>query len=220
MRKSIISSIVVGLSLAFVGCPPPADNGGGDTGTETTSEGGETTTEGGETTTEGGESQPADGGETATDTGGETAAPASTNADLSHVKVGQKYHYEMQNNMTAIWEVTEVAENMVKYTMTMMMDMGQGPAPVGDPQEQTWKYEAPSGETTGETTGETPETSREEVEVSGIKFDCLVSESDAGGVKSKSWVTMTPGSDSVTTFPGIVKAMTDGNPSMTLVKVE
>lgn len=216
MRKSIISAIVVGLSLAVVGCPPPADNSSSSTNNPT--DGGDTAATGGEGTdggdaTDGGESQPADGGST-------DAAPADDNADLSHVKVGQKYVYEMPNNMQSIWEVTEVGDNMVKYKTTMLMDMGEGPAPVGEPTEQEWTYTKPTGGTTGETTGEAPKTSREEIEVSGVKFDCLVVESEAGGMKSKSWASMSPGSDTVPTFPGAIKVMTDGNPTMTLVKIE
>lgn len=217
MRKSIISAIVLGLSLAFVGCPPPSGGGSTKKSDNAAQSPADSGGDAAASPAEGGESQPADAGG---ESGGESAAPMATDADLSNVKVGQKYIYEMPNNMTATWEVTEVGKNMVKYKTTMMMDMGQGPQAVGEPTEQTWEYKVPEKTEGGETTGEKPDISREDVEVSGHKFDCMVVESEAGGVKTKSWMSMTPGSDTVTTFPGIIKSMSDGKPSMTLTKIE
>jgi tetratricopeptide (TPR) repeat protein len=139
-------------------------------------------------------------------------------ADLSHVRVGQRYRYAMQNKMTSVWTVLEVGEDLVRYELTMLMDMGQGPQPVGDPQEQTWQFIPPQGEAAGGMPANV-KTSRGTVTVSGIEFDCLIVESKAGGVLSESWVSMTPGSDDVTTFPGVIKAFMDGTPAMVLVEV-
>jgi hypothetical protein len=133
-------------------------------------------------------------------------------ADLSHVKAGQVYVYEMLNGMRGEWAVLEVSENSVRYTMTIFMDMGQGPEQVGTPAEQEWAYRP----TQGTAWQENMKTRREVRTVSGVQFDCLVIESEGW----TSWLTMTPGSDAITTFPGLVESSDqEGNSTMKLVEV-
>lgn len=139
--------------------------------------------------------------------------------DLSHVQVGQRYVFEMQNDMQTTWQVTEVGRGTVKYQAIMQMDMGEGMTTVGDPTMQEWAYVPPVGDYL---TGDLPElpTRHEQVEVSGVTFDCLVVESEGSGMTSKSWATMTPGSDSVPTFPGALRVEVDGRPTLALVRIE
>jgi hypothetical protein len=145
-------------------------------------------------------------------------AEADDEADLSHVSVGQVYVYEMSGGMVSEWTVDAVETNKVTYTTVNKMDMGQGLQPLGDPAQQAWEYVVP--ESTGEASDEPkPETSRESVTVGGIEFDCLVVESEAGGTQSKTWATMSPGSETVATFPGVVKSVANGDTVMELVDV-
>ncbi len=204
--KKIVSALAVGIALSLMGCPP-SDNSGQTT----------PPTDGAAQPTDGA-AAPTDGGETAAPTGETTSTPAATKPDLSHVKAGQKYHYTMTNPgappMEMVYEVKEVGDNLVKYEISTIMDMGQGPAPVGPPTPQEWKYEAaPAAATTTTAEGPKAEISREKVTVSGIEFDCMVT--TVGNTKS--WV---PATGDLPTFPGIVKTQTDGNTTMELTKVE
>jgi len=145
------------------------------------------------------------------------AARSGDGPDLSHVHVGQRYVFSMQNDMQQIWTVMEVGADFVKYEMAMIM----GGNPLGDPTTQEWKYMAPVGPDPGQGQ-EAPRTdvklSRESVSIGGVEFDCLVAE--ASGYKS--WSTMTPGSDTVTTFPGIFKViqLSDDTAVMELTSIE
>lgn len=197
--KKIICALAMGVGLSLLqGCPPP------------------------ETPTTTGTDKPATGTETPTTDATSTETPAApagaTKPDLSHVKVGQKYHYTMTNAgaapMTMIYEVKEVGDNLVKYTTQMIMDMGQGPAPVGEPNPMEWKHvEAPA--TTPTTTAEGPKAdiSREKVKVGSQEFDCMVITSG----NTKTWV---PATGDIPTFPGLIKTQTDGNTTMELTKIE
>jgi len=197
--KKIICALAVGVGLSLLqGCPP---NEGSSSNTNTTEATG-----------------PAGTTETSVTTETSTTAPAATKPDLSHVKVGQKYHYTMTNAgaapMTMIYEVKELGDGLVKYTTQMIMDMGQGPAPVGEPNPMEWKHvEAPATTTT--TTAEGPKTdiTHETITISGVKFDAMVITSG----NSKTWV---PATGNIPTFPGLIKTQTDGNTSMELTKIE
>ncbi|MCO5166883.1 MAG: hypothetical protein M9894_11015 [Planctomycetes bacterium] len=202
--KKILTALVVGIGLTLTGCP------GGDTPT------------GG-----GGAAPDATGGDGATapdtpatpDNGGDAtpAAPTATKPDLSHVTQGQKYHYTLTNPgappMSMVYEVTEVGDNLVKYEISTIMDMGQGPAPVGPPTPQEWKYEPVATTDAAPSDAPKAEISREKVEISGITFDCMVVTSG----NSKSWV---PATGDLATFPGVVKTQTDGATTMELTKIE
>ena len=144
------------------------------------------------------------------------APAAGDGPDLSHVKAGQRYVYEMQNNMQQIWTVKEVGADFVKYEMSMIM----GGNPLGDPTTQEWKYVAPpeGARRRAPRPQADVKLSREKVSVGGVEFDCMVSE--ASGYKS--WMSMSPGSDTVWTFPGVLKTvqLSDDSVIMELVRIE
>ncbi len=217
MLKKIASTLVVGLAVSLMGCPPPANNQG-----TTPPAGGETTA-------------PA-GGDTAAPAGGDTAAPAGGDAkpadtpaapkgpDLSHVKVGQKFVYALQGgSMEMVWEVTEVdaANFMVKYSTQTHMDMGQGKQPVGDPTPSEWKHVVADTTATAPADTTTPQAKTEKGthKVGDMEFECLIVESEAGGTKSKTWVPLSKGTDTPT-FPGMLKSESNGTVSMELVRIE
>lgn len=190
MVKKLLCTLVAGMAISLIGCPPPSGDKTPAPSTDT-SKPADTGTAAptGDTGT-----KPADTGSAA------PAAPAVTSPDLKHVKAGQKYTFEMQNNMQQVWTVKEVGADFVKYEMAMIM----GGNPLGEPTVQEWKYTAPPATTA---TAEAPKTdvkmSREKVKIGDIEFDCMVSE--ASGYKS--WMTMTPGSDTIWTFPGAIKTV-------------
>lgn len=138
-------------------------------------------------------------------------------ADLSHVVVGQRYVYVMPNNMQSVWEVREVGENAVIYDTSILMDMGDGPQPVGEPMRQEWRFTPPAkGAPAANAGGPEVDLSRETLTISGIQFDCLVLSTEHG----KSWVSMNKGSDSVYTFPGAIRVVgADGQQTMVLTEV-
>jgi hypothetical protein len=119
--------------------------------------------------------------------------------DLRHVHVGQRYTFEMQNDMQQVWTVKEVGVDFVKYEMAMIM----GGNPLGDPTEQEWRYTAPVGGGGQDAPWTDVKMTRETLVIAGIEFDCMVCE--ASGYKS--WLTMTPGSDTIWTFPGAIKTV-------------
>jgi len=124
----------------------------------------------------------------------------------------------MSGGMVSEWAVDAVAENEVTYTTVNKMDMGQGLQPLGEPTQQTWRYQVP--ESTGQASDQPqPKTRREAATVSGVEFDCLVVESEAAGTTSKTWATMSPGSDRVGTFPGVVKSVAGADTVMELVEI-
>jgi hypothetical protein len=131
--------------------------------------------------------------------------------DLSHVKVGQRYTYTMKNEgappMQMVYTVRKVEGGTVHYEITTIMDLGQGPQPVGPPTPQEWSHQG------GDPGGDPEGSVREQVTISGVTFDCLVIVSG----ESKVWVPM---SGSVPTFPGLVKTTTGAASTMELTKVE
>lgn len=135
--------------------------------------------------------------------------------DFRHVRPGQRYTFDLQHDCWQVWTVKEVGADFVKYELQLIM----GGKPVGDPSPQEWKYMAPVA-AAGDPRSEAPDVriTREEVTVSGIQFDCMVTE-DRG---YKAWASMTPGSDTVWTFPGAIKIvqLSDGEVVHELVKVE
>jgi len=140
--------------------------------------------------------------------------PESGHADLSHVRVGQRYVFEMPNAMQQLWTVREVGTDFVKFDMAMIMNGD----PLGDPTTQDWRYTPPAEGQANHSPPAKVKMSRERVKISSIEFDCLVSE--ASGYKS--WLTMTPGSDTVWTFPGAVKTvqLSDNSVINELKKIE
>lgn len=198
--KKIVCALAVGVGLSLIGCPPSQPGTGTEGGSAPTGN------------TEGG----------AAPTGGDTAAPADDKVDLSHVKVGQKYTYTMSTPgappMQMVYEVKEVGPNFVKYTTQSLMDMGQGLAPVGDPQPTEWKYEAPAATTTTPPPADAPkvEQTREKVKVGSMEFHALVTTTG----NNKSWTVVSGPNSNIPTFPLILKSQTDGNTTMELTKVE
>lgn len=193
MRKSILTTLVLGAALTTIGCPPP-ENSGTTGGTDKKGE-----TPAGETKTE----TPA--GETKTETpAGETKteAPAAQKVDLSHVKVGQKYVIKMETSgmeMHQIYEVTGVTDTAVECKLHNKVKM-PGAAEFtdsGEPSPFKWEVPAPTGETTGETKTDT-KTGKETITAAGQSWDCLWAETDG----TKVWVAQKNG---INTFPPFIK---------------
>lgn len=140
-----------------------------------------------------------------------------TGPDLSHVHPGQRYRYVMTNpgapDMQMVFRVVAVEGVMVKYEITTLIDMGQGLQPVGDATPQEWRYEQMGAVVAPPQGAQKVDTRRESITVSGVRFDCLVT--TVG--EHSAWVPATGG---FPTFPGIVKATTDGKVTMELVAIE
>jgi len=149
---------------------------------------------------------PADGGE----------------ADLSHVEVGQEYHYTTMGGGKQVWTVREVGPDRVDYVMQTLADLGAGKLqPVGEPLEQTWEWRRPPEDgAQGPGMDAQVEISREVVTISGVELNCMVLESTG----SKSWLPADPewrpdDETAVLTFPPLVKSVSRGNVAMELVAI-
>jgi hypothetical protein len=207
MMKKLLCTLVAASAVGLMGCPPPSGGGNNPPATDKAPDTSTPSTDAGTGAAPATEAGKTDAPPPAT----EAAKPAA--ADLSHVKAGQKYHYEMQNNMQQIWTVDEVTADTVKYKTQMIMNGN----PLGDPQAAEWKWTAPAAATTTATTDQpAAKISREKVTISGTEFDCMVSEANG----AKAWVP-TKGGEYNVTFPGIVKSqMADGSVVMELKKIE
>lgn len=199
MRKSILTALVLGSSLAFLGCPPPTEGGK----TETPPAGGTPTT--GETKTE---TPPA--GET------KTEAPKAQKVDLSHVKAGQKYHYTMETSgmqMQQIYEVTEVTDTAVKYKVAMLMKMpgSEEFTAQGEPTAGEWAI--PVATTPTDKPADAPEVkmTKETIKIAGQDWECMVSESSG----TKTWI---PWKNDMATWPMYLKM--EGPTKAELTKIE
>jgi hypothetical protein len=138
-----------------------------------------------------------------------TQARPARGPDLTHVRAGQKYIYSLQGGqMQMTFLVREVGPGLVRYDMQTFMDMGQGLQPVGEAVRQEFRQgqvvTPPAGEGEDEVEGEpgAPDglvpsggkTHRERITVSGVAFDCLVTEME----QTTTWTPMT---GDVVTFP-------------------
>lgn len=195
MRKSILTTLVLGAALTTIGCPPPENSGTGGGDTKTTPPAGETKTE----------TPPA--GETPTETppAGETPAePAKAQkVDLSHVKAGQKYVYKMESSgmeMQITYEVLEVTDTAVKYKSATKMKMPGATefTDAGEPTTMDWSIPAPTGETTGETKTDAKPPEKETISAAGKDWECWKTESSGSTV----W---TPIKNDLPTFPPMIK---------------
>lgn len=217
MRKLFSAVAVFGLSSLLLGCPADGGKTGAKTGETKTGDAPKTgeATDGGEKTGE------TDGGET--DGGDEGGEPAIKGVDISHVKKGQVYVYETATEMagnttksTMKYKVTDVMDGKLKYQMIVM---------AGDKEMPQAEAEWPPA--AAEPTGDAPKTdapeaktSTESVEMAGESWECMVTETEANGMKSKSWV---PQKNGTHTWPMYVKSVSEGNnmkTTTTLVKIE
>ncbi len=92
------------------------------------------------------------------------------------------------------------------------MDMGQGLQPVGGATPQEWRHQEVAAQLQ-ERADAKVEVRRERLTVSGTTFDCMV-------VTSGAHVAWVPATGDVPTFPGIVKATSEGKVTLELVVVE
>ncbi|MCA8921100.1 MAG: hypothetical protein KDD82_04785 [Planctomycetes bacterium] len=214
MKKSILSLVAVALSVTLLGCPPPE---GGDSGK---TDGGDATTkptdgDGGETT-DGGEGT--DGGD-ATD-GGEAAGGGDP--DLSHVKAGQDYVYDMVaagNKMKMIYRVSDVKDGVISYETVTVMNMGGEDKEMPSGQTMTWPMKVEGGETGEAPKVDTKELPNETIKVGDMEFVCKVTETKTDAGTTKTWMPMKP--DGVMTWPMMVKSETTGGAAdTTMVLVE
>lgn len=204
MRKLLSTALVVGLTTALLGCPPPEKKTPESTDKPPTDAPADTPAE---TPT----SAPADAP-------AETPAKADSGVDISHVKVGQKYTIHMNQSgmeMDMVWEVKEITPAEIKYTTQTIMN---GNA-VGDPSPVSWPLPAKPAATTGDTpppATDAPKPAREKVSAAGMEWDCLVTTSG----DMKTYTSMSPGSDWAPTFPGLIKQMKGDQVTMELTKIE
>jgi hypothetical protein len=143
------------------------------------------------------------------------AGSSAVTTGLAHVRPGQRYTFSLTSpggpKMEMVYTVKELGEGFVKYETHIVMDMGQGMAPVGEPNPMEWRLDpaqvvAPQGQDKVQTT-------REQVTISGLTFDCLVVTSG----NSSTWVPMT---GDLPTFPGLIKSRTDGQTTIELVRID
>lgn len=195
MRKLLSTAVVLGLSGLLIGCPAPksgAGKTGGKTGAAKTGEATKT-------------------GDDATKTGDEGDAPATEKmaADLSHVKKGQVYVYDLEaggTKMVMKYVVTDVTDTAVKYETITVVAGNETKSPATE-----WAIPAPVEGAAAATPAADVKTSNETVEAAGQKWECLVSESNG----SKTWIPMKNG---LATFPPMIK--TEGASKMTLTAIE
>jgi hypothetical protein len=189
MRKIALYASVLGLALSFLGCPPGdgADKTGSDAKSGSAAEGEKS-------------------GEGSTEAAG---------ADISHVKVGQKYTYDVGNGVTSVWEVTEIKDGVITYTTTNMMN---GSA-VGDPTTTKWgeAVEAVEPAPDAPAAPEVKMTDGEDVTIGGITFNIKITETEANGATSKSSMCYLNG---VATFPPYVKVETTGTGFSSVIELK
>jgi hypothetical protein len=130
--------------------------------------------------------------------------------DLSHVRVGQKYHYRLNTggmDLDQIWEVTAIDGNGIKYDLTTIMN---GRA-LGEPTALLWVQ--PKALPNAPAVPKRKALRTEAITVAGKEWDCWVVES-AG---TKSWC---PKLGDLGTFPPVVKSLRGDQVTMELVKIE
>jgi hypothetical protein len=205
MRKTLSTLMVCGLSFALLGCPPSGDKKGTDTPPATDKDG-DKPADGDKPV----DSKPADG-DKPMDEPADAGGGEAQKVDLSHVKVGQKYHYHMNNagmEMDQVWEVTEMTDSEVKYNLTTIMN-GK---PLGEPTALSWSIPKPvASDAPADPNAKPP--AEESITVAGKEWECWVIES-AG---TKSWC---PKKGKLGTFPPIVKSMKGDQVTNELTKIE
>ncbi len=137
------------------------------------------------------------------------SAPVS--ADLSHVKVGQKYHYHMVKkgkDLDMVWAVDAISATEVKYTMRMRA----GKNPWVEPVSLTWPIPAPRSPSDRVQADATPVVT---VQAGGRSWDCWIRDLNEG--KRKTWI---PQKNGLGTFPPYVKQTMGGKVTAELLKIE
>jgi hypothetical protein len=122
--------------------------------------------------------------------------PSADRVDVSHVRAGQRYHFEMMNNMAQEWEVVAVEPTVIRYRALTFMN-GE-PLSGVEAIEIDWPIpmagEAFVGGPEVEWLGE------REFTISGHTFNCR-------GLRTQdveTWIPLSPGGD--ITFPGYIRS--------------
>jgi Tfp pilus assembly protein PilW len=182
MRKLLSTAVVLGLSGLLIGCPAPGKT---DSAAKTDSA---------SKTAEAKTADVAKTGDAAKT--GETEAPKKMAADLSHVKKGQVYVYEMDasgNKMVMKYVVLDVTDTAVKYETITLVAGTETKGPAAE-----WAIPAPvEGAATATPAADTKVTN-ETIEAAGQKWECMVTESS--GTK-----TYTPTKNGLPTWPMFIK---------------
>jgi len=196
MRKLISTAVVIGLSGLLIGCPAPSKTG----------KTGKTDAKTGDAKT--GDAKTGDAKTGDAKTGGGDAGAAKS-VDISHVKKGQVYVYEMETSgmkMMQKYVVTDVTDTAVKYKTITVMNGTETPGG-----EAEWTIPATTAAAPAATPAAEVKMSKETIEAAGQKWDCNVTES--GGTK-----TWSPTKNGLPTFPIFIKM--EGPTKSTLTKVE
>lgn len=145
------------------------------------------------------------------------AGSSAVTTGLAHVRAGQRYTFSLTSpggpKMEMVYTVKEFREGFVKYETHIVMDMGQGMAPVGEPNPMEWRLDPAQQQVVPPQGQEKVQTTREQVTISGLTFDCLVVTTG----NTSTWVPMT---GDAPTFPGLIKSRTDGQMTIELVRIE
>jgi hypothetical protein len=136
------------------------------------------------------------------------AEDAAVAVGISHVKVGQRYHFHMNNigtELDQVWEVTAIGDDEIKYNLTTIMD---GKA-LGNPTALTWAVPAPAVSTKLDPKGKPVEFKEETVTIAGREWNCYVIENNG----YTSWCPKE-------SFPAVVRTLKDGVFTSELTRIE
>lgn len=133
------------------------------------------------------------------------AAPPDTVGLLSHVRVGQRYTYELTAGLKEVLEVRGVSNDFVQYTSVVVLDGHDGVARGRAPEIRTWSLagdRARGGELPGES-----------IVIGGVRLQLM--EQHIGRL-----VFVVPVRDGWQVFPPVVRQESDGKVSNRLVEVQ
>jgi hypothetical protein len=133
------------------------------------------------------------------------AEDIETKIEVGHVKVGQQYKFKLTANNTRLWEVVAKTDDEITYRIRQTVAGKELPA--GEPTKCPIKRKEKK-----EDAARKKKVAEEALTVSGVKFPCVVYETETGGMTVKTWVS--------TLFPELIKQQMGKDVTQELVEIK
>ncbi len=126
--------------------------------------------------------------------------------EAGHVKKGQLYRFKLAGGNACVWEIVDRTETEVSYKIRLTAQGKEQPA------TEAYRFPLRRKVKKDDEKKGNSRPAEETLEISGVKFPCVILESEAGGTTIKTWQS--------TLFPEGVKTQVGKDVTLELVEIK